>query len=188
MIKINLYLLIIIFLSACQSDVDTAALDKMLHGQDVAKDEALSIIEKAYNSIESSKLDSTVSHELRSGVSYDYTIYRRDGKPVKITYDINEDTYTVKANYYVHDTIPYYIHGTMRDRDRASGRYTHQELYTYLDGKKVIKQLKKTGINRENRSSDLRHIEKVDNTSNIKQPDLDASMKLEEVKTILRMQ
>ena len=121
-------------------------------------------------------------------MKYNYTIYRSSSEPVKITADIHDETYTVRATYYIHDSIPYFMQGTMRDQDRASGRYTHQELITYFNGKKVIKQLKKTALNKENRASDLSHIPSVDITEDIKQPDLDALLRYEEVKSILKIQ
>lgn len=186
--NIYFYTLLIFIVSACQSEMDTKALDKMLRNQDVSKEKALKIIESAYNNVESSNLKTTLKNEIRSNVEYNYTIYRSADQPVKITYDIQAETYTVKATYYVHDSIPYYIHGTMRDQDRASGNYTHQELFTYLNGKEVIQQLRKTAVNQENRASDLSDIPSVDITKHIKQPDLDAAMKLEEVKNILQIQ
>ena len=186
--NIYLFILLIIVASACQSDFDIADLDSLLRNQDVSKEKALKIIEKAYTAVESSDLKTSIKSELRSNVEYTYTIYKSATQPVKITTDIQEETYTVRATYYIHDSIPYYMHGTMRDQDRASGRYTHQELFTYLNGKEVIKQLRKTAMNQENRASDLSHIPTVDITENIKQPDLDATLRYEEVKNILKTQ
>ena len=185
--NIYLYLLTIITVSACQSSIDSSSLENMLLNQNESKEKSIQIIENACSSIESSALEVSLKNEIRAGITYDYKIYRSNGLPVKISYDIRGDSYTVQASYYIHDTIPYFIHGTMRDQDRASGKYSHQELFTYLDGKKVIKQLKKSAINEENRASDLSDIESVDVTKYIKQPDLDASMKYEEVKNILKI-
>ncbi len=181
-----LILTLIILLSACQSD-SAAALDNMLRNQGKSVDHELEIIENAYRAVESSVLVSSRRSQIRAGVQHNYTIYSSNGLPVKIDYDLKGDTYTVKASYYIHDTIPYYINGTMRDQDIASGRYTHQELHTYLNGKKVIKQLRKTAVNLENRASDLSSIPTVDITKDIKQPDLDATLKYEEVRDILNM-
>ena len=186
--NIYLFVLFIIVGSACQSDFDIATLDSLLRNQDVSNEKALKIIDKAYTAVESSNLKTSAKSEYRSNVEYSYTIYRSAGQPVKITADIQAETYTVRAIYYVHDSIPYYIHGTMRDQDRASGSYTHQELFTYLNGENVIKQLKKTATNKENRASDLSDIPTVDITKNIKQPDLDAAMRYEEVINILKIQ
>ncbi len=180
-----LYILLVIIASACQSGTNTDALDSMLRNQDVSKEVALEIIQKEYKSVESKDLTTYTKSNVRSGIPYDYTIYRSDNIPVKIVCDIKATTYTVQAIYYIHDTIPYYIYGTMRDQDIASGQYTHQELYTYLDGNKVIQQLRKTAVNNENRASNLSDIPTVDITKDILQPDLDASMKYEEIQRIL---
>ncbi len=186
--SIYTFLILMIVVSACQSDFDNADLDSLLRNQDVSKERALKIIEKAYAAVESSELKTSLKNELRSNVKYYYTIYRSAGQPVKITTDIHDETYTVRATYYIHDSIPYFMQGTMRDQDRASGRYTHQELITYFNGKEVIKQLRKTALNKENRASDLSHIPSVDITEDIKQPDLDAILRYEEVKSILKIQ
>ena len=60
--SIYTFLLLIIVVSACQSDFDNADLDSLLRNQDVSKERALKIIEKAYAAVESSELKTSLKN------------------------------------------------------------------------------------------------------------------------------
>lgn len=182
-----LFILTVMIASACTQTKGNADLIRLINSKDMTQTEALEIIEEAYHYTETLQLDSINNQQVRSGVAYTYTFYKSGEAIVKIDCKIKAATYSGRSSYYLQDSIPYYIHGHMRDKDIASGRYTHQELFTYLDGKKVIKQLRKTGINQENRASDLSDIVSVDITNQIKQPELDAILRKEEVEVMLNI-
>ena len=156
-----------------------------MHSKAMPIDESIAKIRYAVSVIDNIELDSTTRKDYANRVNYQYTIYTYKGQPLKVSSVLNENTYTVQATYYIHNNLPYYIKGKMRDRDRASGNYTHKEMVTFLNGKKVLRRLQKTGINQENRTSDLSQVAQEDITHTIYVPELDAENRYKEVMRIL---
>ena len=188
--KTHIYLVLVIsVLLGCKfgdkNDVYNDDDFDFLHNEDVSITESIKQIDNVVSLIDNISLDSTLRKEYANRVNFEYIVYTYKGKPVKATSVLNENTYTVEATYYIHENLPYYIKGTMRDRDRASGNYTHKELATYLNGEKVLRRLQRTGINQENRASDLSQMPQEDITHTIYSPELDAENRYKEVMKIL---
>ena len=182
---VGFYIFLIILSIGCRSAADSSPLEIVMNSDNMPMSEVSKVIDKAVKNVNATKLDSTTRKEYADRVAYDYVIYTMDDVPVKVNSTLNENTYTVQSSYYLHDGLPYYIEGTMRDRDRASGNYTHQELKTYLNATKVLQRLQKTAVNQENRASDLSNITQEDITHTIYSPELDAENRYKEVLRIL---
>lgn len=183
------YILIITVLFGCkfggqEGDYHDSNFN-FLSDESLTTDESITQIDYAVEVIDKIRLDSTTRKDYANRVNFEYVVYTYNDKPVKVSSIINENTYRVQATYYIHNNLPYYIKGTMRDRDRASGNYTHKELQTYLNSKKVLRRLQRTGINQENRASDLSQVAQEDITHTVYVPELDAENRYKEVMRIL---
>lgn len=183
------YIVIFLCLIGCQPSSKNGVIREsdftFMNSNTASTDESVHKIREIVSALDDAELDSTTRKEYANRVNYEYIVYTYNGKPVKVSSEINENTYTVQATYYIHNNYPYYIKGKMRDRDRASGNYTHKELETFLNGQKVLKRLQKTGINPENRAADLSQMTQEDITHTIYVPELDAENRYKEVMRIL---
>lgn len=182
---ILLYITIILFTLSCQSNDYAEGLDRLMTDKKLSTEEAIQIIDGVVNTVNTFEVDTVKRKEYANRVNFEYLIFSKNGRPIKVSSILNENTYTVNSTYYIHNQRPYYIEGYMRDRDRASGNYTHKEMQTYLDGKRVLRRLQKTGINQENRPSDLSQFPQEDITHTIYSPELDGEDRYKEVMKIL---
>ena len=180
-----LYITLLLTTISCQPTYDSAALGVAMSTPDMALKEVKNAIDQAVMHLDASQLDTIVNSDYYNGVAYDYTIYKINNVPVKVKSKLKAVTYTIESSYYLYNNKPYYIYGTMRDQDRASGNYTHQIITTYLNENKVLSRLRKTAVNQENRASDLTNLALVDITNTIYAPELDAENRYKEVMTIL---
>lgn len=181
----RMYILLLLLSWSCKPAIDYGGITDVMNGDDIPLSEVKNIIDKTVKEIESSTLKSSQTNKYYNNANHTNTIYKVDGYPVKVSSIIKENTFTIQSTYYIRDGLPYYIQGTMRDKDRFSSNYTHQEISTYLNGTKVLQRLVKTAVNQENRASDLSKITQEDITHTIYAPELDAENRYKEVMKIL---
>ena len=185
--SIYIYICSLLLLMACGASTNIETISSVLDGTITEQSEKATTIDKVRRSINKENLSLTNKTKLENGVEHQYVIYSRGEMPLIIEESIFGGSYTIRTTYYIYDSTPYFISSMMRDEYRSSGNFTHQEQVIYLDGKKVIQQLKRVTTNQQNTPMDMSSIAFKDVTAELVHPSIDAQENKNNIKKILAL-